>query len=158
MKKRKKFSQALYDSNNKKGIMNAISLFESNFAWRVDKDLKEMFKDGDIIFTDYEDQRYIVEVEVKNVGWKSDNSFKYPTIHFAYKPETKADFFVSFNDKCNRAFVCKTEDLIKPENIIRKDTRNKETGEITYNEPFYEIHISMCELYIKYKDGEWYER
>lgn len=153
---RKSFNKKLYDLNNKKGIINAIDLFKIQFGWVHVENDKEMFKKGDVVFKDYEDQIYIVEVEVKNVGWKPDGKFKYDTLHFAYKPKTKSDYFVSFNGKCDRAFVCEKDDLIKDENIIFKNTRNRVSGEQTYNEPFYEIHLSMCEFYYK-KDDSWYQ-
>jgi len=131
---------------------NAIELFQTQFGWSW----KEV-NDNSISFIDYEDQEYIIDIECRNVGWKPDGTFKYNTLLFDYEINPDAYYYVSFNYKGNRAFVCKREDLVKKENIIYKNTMDKETGKQIYNKPYYEIHLSMCELYIKKEDGWYYE-
>ena len=155
MDKRKTFSKNLYKANDKKGKESAIELFTQIFALKNIPVQKELYKAGDLKFHDCDGIEFIVEAEVKNVGW-TDKGFKYKTLHFAYKPLTDSDYFVSFNGECDKAFICSKEQLIQDKNVIYKNTFNKNNGQSTKNEPFYEIKISDCEYYIKESD-RWHE-
>lgn len=148
---RKKFNKVLYDNNNQIGINASINFF-NQVGWK-EIPTDEMYCDGDVIFTDASGKRVLVEIEVKNVGWRNQ-SFIYDTIHFAYKPKSKSDIFMSFNQECNAFFSCKASDLIRTENIIRKNTKNRMSGEITYDEPFYEINVNRCRKFI-YQNNNW---
>lgn len=133
-------------------INNCIDLFQTQFGWFcVD------IEDNIIKFVDFEDQEYIVQLECRNTGWKPNGTFKYNTLLFEKDIYPEAYYIASFNSKGNRCFVCNKEDLVKPDNLIFKHSVDKETGKQTYNKPYYEIHLSMCELYIKKEDGWYYE-
>lgn len=148
---RKKFARDLYDSNDSKGKNAALDLFETTLGYKPLENSKELYCDGDVLLEDNLGNPIMVEAEVKNVGWYNGD-FRYSTLHFAYKPKTKSDWFVSFNGRCDRAFVCKGTDLIKDDNIIFKNTRNRHNGQSTESEPFYEIKVQDCQLFRKDKN------
>ena len=151
---RKKFSKTLYNSNDSKGKEAAIGLFGGTWGFKPLDKCEELFCDGDVVFSDKEGNLTMVEVEVKNVGWYNGN-FRYDTLHFAYKPKNKSDWFVSFNSACDRAFVCKGTDLLNEDNIIFKSTRNKYNNQTTEGEPFYEIKVNNCKLFEKGENNVW---
>lgn len=153
---RKNFSKALYEANDSKGKTAGIELFKQKFGLKHVELTQELYQKGDLVFVDCDGQGFTVEVEIKNVGWK-DGKFKYDTLDFAYKPNNEADYFVSFNKTVDRAYVCLKENLIKEENIVFKNTRNRFTNEKTEAEPFYRIKVSDCELY-HMEDKIWKEK
>ena len=73
-------------------ISNTAELFQTQFGWSW----KDIDQDNNIIvFTDYEDQEYAVEIEVRNTGWRPDGSFKYNTLLFEYNKNLSSNFFIS---------------------------------------------------------------
>ena len=152
-KGRKTFHQELYDENDRLGKRAGVELFEQIFDVKIIDLEKELYKKGDLYFEDKDGNKILVEIEVKNVGWVG-KFFRYKTLHFAYKPSNKSNYFVSFNKKLTMAIVCKGGDLIREENIVHKNTKNKFSGQVTENEPFYEIKLSNCDIYEKV-ENKW---
>lgn len=145
---RKPFSKKLYEKYDAHGKQATIELFGQILNYRHVPLEEELYKKGDVLFEDLDNKRVLVEVEVKKVGWKND-TFAFKDIHFAYKPMNKSEYFVSFNPSYTAAIVCKGSDLIKDENVIYKNTKNKDSGETTTREPFYQINLNNCDVYKK---------
>lgn len=144
------------DISNKKAIINAIDLFKSHFGWVNVEEIKDILHGQYVTFEDYEYEHYLVQIDIRQELWKNNN-LRYNSIIYPYELNLEVDYFLSFNKKCDQAIVSKKEDIVKPENVIYKNHNDKKTGKHFYNKRFYEIHASMCELYIKEKDS-WYEK
>ena len=148
--------------NNKKVISNALELFRQQFGWVSEDDPKQIFLDEFLFLKDFEDNEFVIRVEMKEELWKTDGRIRYSTLiisahddYINYDINTEVDYFAFFNKKCNRAFVCTREDIIQKDNLIFRNQEHK--GKTYYNKPCYEAHLSMCDLFERREDG-WHEK
>jgi hypothetical protein len=121
---------------SKKVVLNTLDLFQNQFGWTTEEDQKTIFMDEFLFLKDFENNEFVVRVEIKDELWKNDGRIRYSTIitsahddYINYDINTEVDYFVFLNKKCDEAFICKREDLVQKDNLIFRNQEHKDTHE-----------------------------
>jgi hypothetical protein len=109
--------------------------------------------DGDF-FATFDGNEFLIEWEAKQV-WKKQHRWQgYPTVDVPYrKHKSKADFFIQINRTGNTLNCCNMDD-VQASPVIRKDTRNRRTGETTQDEQFFAVPLARFRWY-DLRNGTW---
>ena len=138
-----KFSRALYDENNQKGIKIANN-FLTQQGYTFVNDI-ESYKSHDFIVKK-DNKLYKIEVEVSRI-WK-DQRFPFRSMTVPYrKKDSQADLFIQTNVFGNYLNLCPMT-TVKTSDIITKDTC------FTTNEKFFNVSLSNIQQFI-FHDNTW---
>lgn len=139
----KRFSQSLYDQNDKFGKTTALKFLEEQGYELVDD--SEAYRSHDFIVKK-DNKLYKIEVEVSRI-WK-DTPFPFRTMTVPHrKQHSQADFFVQTNVLGNYLNFCPMSHVLGA-NVIMKDTC------YTTNEKFFSVPLSNLQQFI-YQNSSW---
>jgi hypothetical protein len=148
----KKFSKELFDENDNISKTIAVDFLESTGHYVLITPLneqKEKYKEHDFEILLKSNNKLIkVEVEKKNVWYKSGTWQGFSTIDVAYrKNESKSDLFVMFNKNCD------TLAITTMKNVLSSKTSYKKTI-YTNNELFFNVDLDKFKFYYK-NNNKW---